>query len=197
MKATFIAVGILLATVSCYAQDWELSKEKNGIQVYTRTSENSPIKAFRVVAKFQNGMDKILKTLSDPSSYASWYDHCKNSEVISKESERTIYYVEMSMPFPFDNRDVVYEMTIEQAQTSTKIQYIALKGIKEKTDGLVRMEYAKGSWVVWSSDGVSCTIEHEFEGDPEGNVPSGIVNLFIVQGPINTIERLKEYITAK
>jgi hypothetical protein len=197
MKPTLFVVGILLTTVSCYAQDWVLSKNKNGIQVYTKKSENSPIKAFRVVTTVQDGIDEILKVLCDASSYASWYDHCKKSEVISKEGERTIYYVEMSMPFPFDNRDVVYEMTVRQNETSVEIRYQALKGIKEEENGLVRMGYAKGSWIVSSTDGAKTTIEHEFEGDPEGNVPSGIVNLFIEQGPLNTIERLKEYIRTK
>jgi hypothetical protein len=103
----------------------------------------------------------------------------------------------MSMPFPFDNRDIVYEMTVKRTETSAEIRYKAMRGVKDEKHGIVRMDYATGSWIVSTSQGAKTNIEHEFEGDPKGNVPSGIVNLFIVQGPINTIERLKEYLGVK
>ena len=197
MKSLLFILSAFLGFISCRAQDWELSKAKNGIKVYTRKSENSPIKAFRVVTTMQGNMGTLLAALRNPISYPLWYDHCKKTEVISNDGDRLIYYVEMSMPFPFDNRDIVYEMIVKQTEASAEIIYRALTGVKDETDGLVRMDYAKGSWIISSSDGVTSTIIHEFEGDPKGNVPAGIVNLFIVQGPINTIERLKEYIRKK
>ncbi|HYF68727.1 MAG TPA: hypothetical protein VD884_11350 [Ohtaekwangia sp.] len=127
-----VALAVLLYSNS-HAQDWELVKDKNGIKVFTRESEHSPIKAFRVVSTFETPHETILGVLLNISSYPEWYDHCKRTKTILHDQEAVTYYMEISMPLPFDNRDAVYKLEITRDKKSTALTYRAVANIKTRT----------------------------------------------------------------
>src|SRR5690349_7933721 len=129
-----VALAALLYSHSV-AQDWELVKDKNGIRVFTRDSDHSPIKAFRVVSTFDAPQETILSVLLNISSYAHWYDHCKIAETILNDQAAVTYYMEMSMPFPFDNRDAVYRLEITRGENSTTLIYRAVANVKTEIKG--------------------------------------------------------------
>jgi hypothetical protein len=190
-----VALAVLLYSHS-HGQAWELVKDKNRIKVYTRKREHSPIKAFRVVSTFETPQENVLSVLLNMSSYAQWYDHCKIAETILNDQAAVTYYMEMSMPFPFDNRDAVYRLEITRGENSTTLIYRAVANVKTEIKRIVRLDYAVGSWTVSPINQNLTQVEHEFEGDPKGNIPASIANLFLVQGPLNTFERLKKYIAS-
>ena len=59
------------------------------------------------------------------------------------------------------------------------------------TRGLVRMQIAKGSWLLTPlPEGTK--IVHTYHGDPMIRVPAWLVNRFVVDGPINTLANLRK-----
>ena len=102
--------------------------------------------------------------------------------------------MEMSMPFPFDNRDAVYKLEITHGKNIMTLVYRAVGNVKTEIKGIIRLDYAVGTWRVSPIDQNLTQVEHEFEGDPKDSIPANISNLFIVQGPLNTFNHLKKYI---
>jgi hypothetical protein len=81
LKGIF-AIILAFQGFACFAQDWILAKEKNGIKVYTRESKDSPVKEFKAVTTFETNFLTIEKTLLNIKSYPMWYDM-----VLSRVSE--------------------------------------------------------------------------------------------------------------
>ncbi|MFY0626128.1 MAG: hypothetical protein JXR07_07535 [Reichenbachiella sp.] len=180
------------------AGDWNLAKDKNGIMVYTREAEGSDIKEFKAITTLDANLEDIIVVLQDYENYPKWYDHVKTSYLIEKkENEANIYHLEMGMPFPFSNRDVVCKMVIDDSKDWVEVWITNEIGIKPPDDGIVRMPVASGSWKLKQISSNKVEVHHQFKGDPAGNIPAGIVNMFLVAGPLNTMTQLQEYISSR
>lgn len=188
----FLNVPLLLA------QEWELAKEKDGIIVFTRESPESPVKEFKAATIIEVEIEEIELILKDFRSYVHWYDHCKKAELISKEPDGSLtYYMEYNMPFPFSNRDAVLSLNSEEETEQVEIKIMRKAGILDEKEGVVRMPVSEGSWRLIKIDQSKTRIEHRFKGDPAGNIPAGIANLFLVAGPVNTLGSLKKFALAR
>lgn len=173
--------------------DWILAKEKDGVTVYTKESASSPVKSFKAITTIDVSVGQLLEAILDVDQYAQWYDHCKKSEDIGQKPEGDkSYYMELSMPFPFSNRDMAGDLRVKAIEGGYHIK-ISKRSFPTK-DGIVRMPVSQGSWTLKCLNGQSTLVEHQFEGDPAGNIPAGIVNMFLVGGPINTLSSLRDYV---
>jgi hypothetical protein len=59
------------------------------------------------------------------------------------------------------------------------------------------MPISEGSWHLTKVDANRTKVTHEFKGDPAGNIPASMVNLFLVAGPIHTLTSLNAYVKGK
>ncbi|MCH7534986.1 MAG: hypothetical protein IH948_04465, partial [Bacteroidetes bacterium] len=66
--------------------------------------------------------------------------------------------------------------------------------IKE-TEDFVRIRDARGKWQFIQKDGEKIEVIFQFYGDPAGSLPIWLINMFIVDGPYNTLVNLREKIT--
>ena len=174
-------------------QEWKLAKVKSGVTVYTREADGSPIKEFKANKDFNAPLHQVKEAILDIENYSNWYDHCKTAEVVKTGADGSmIYYVEYSMPFPFNNRDVVSELTVTESDKEIMINLTQKEGIVDEKDGIIRMPVAKGVWKLTKIDDQHTQVLHQYLGDPAGNIPGGIVNMFLVAGPINTLTKLEE-----
>ena len=186
---------VFTSMLSLNAQDWELASDKEGIKVYTRESPGSSIKEFKAVTVFEANMLYLSDVIIHVEDYAKWYDHCKSVSIISKENDNSYtYYMEIDMPFPFSNRDVVSVIDRVIEEESILLSIKCKEGIMDPIEGIVRMTISEGSWSLSRISDNKTQAIHQFKGDPAGNIPGGIVNMFLVGGPINTINNLKEFI---
>jgi hypothetical protein len=58
--------------------------------------------------------------------------------------------------------------------------------------GVVRLPEGRGLWVFTPLENGKTEVYHRFGGDPGGNIPAWIVNMFLVDGPHKTILGLQE-----
>ena len=197
-KYGFVTFVLLLIANVLSAQEWVLNKEKNGITVYTRESPSSPIKEFRAVTTMNVGVEKLAEVLQDFENYALWYDRCEKTRLISGDAGGAyVYYTEVSLPFPFSHRDVVSSMTLTKKPYGILLKIEEMEGVVPEKEGIVRMSVAKGHWKLTRLSENKTKLEHQFRGDPAGNIPGGIANMFLVAGPINTLTKLKGYLEAR
>ncbi|WNJ17067.1 START domain-containing protein [Pontibacter sp. G13] len=197
MKRLISTIWVLLIASNLLGQAWELASNKRGVTVYTRLETGSQVKAFRAEKEIQAPMEDILKILSDISTYTQWYDHCKSAEKLSIGENSFIYQMEFAMPFPFSNRYVVNEVIVTQTDSITFLDFQQVSGVKYYLEKAVRMPVSKGNWILTSTGPSTTYVSHQYLGDPAGHIPSGLINMLLVSGPINTLVQLEEFILSQ
>lgn len=180
--------------------DWKLAKEKNGIQVYTRFMEGAKFKEYKTIAEMDASAEELIDILLDVESYSKWMAHVKLAEILETDGDDRFYvYSEVAVPWPFDNRDEVTLSVVSRDEVSKEIQIeisIIPDYIPEKK-GIIRMPSGKGLWVFTPLENGKTQVYHQFGGDPGGNIPAWIVNMFLVDGPYKTMLSLQEVIAKK
>lgn len=189
----------LLIIVTCFfipafAGNWKLEKDKKGIKVYTRESDDSDFKEFKALATIKADRMKIAKVLTRVSDFMNWYPDVSESRVLKiiSPTKRIIYY-KVDVPWPADDRDVVLNFNVktDNKKKETLIYMDENLNTKSEVLGVVRMKKAEGFWKL-TSVGNHTKVHYQFLGDPGGGLPSWLVNMFIVDGPYDTIIALKE-----
>ncbi|RJE74119.1 START domain-containing protein [Reichenbachiella sp. MSK19-1] len=195
MKKNFLWLLLSGLPFVSFGQAWIHAKTQDGITVYTRISDDSPVKEFKAIGLLQASPEEIVSVLLDFEDYSAWYDHCKKARLLAHHSDTSMtYYLELAMPFPFSNRDAVLDMTIDRQREHTTLRYDRNTYAMEEVDGVVRMPVSQGLWIL-TAKGDETEVVHQFRGDPAGQVPASIANLFVVAGPIQTLTALQQFLS--
>ena len=197
MKVKIVCVTILICYCSSlgFAQnnDWKFVKKSDGISIYHRKVGNGNLKDVKIETIFDSNLSTITEALLDVSSFNKWIYKVDYSKILRIVSPNQVeYYNRIDMPWPTSDRDIVainklYQNPITKEVISEDI--CNWKGLAEKKD-IVRIKdfYAKWSFIP-TSNGVKGT--YIFHSDPGGELPAAVVNLFIDEGPVNSIKGLK------
>jgi len=103
-----------------------------------------------------------------------------------------IEYMTTSVPWPLSDRDVAFEFVISiKTDNYFEANLKAVPKALPEKEKFVRIRNSEGSWIFNIIDGGKVEIIHQFYGDPEGNIPNWIINMFIVNGPYKTLLNLK------
>lgn len=175
--------------------NWKLAKEKNGITIYTRTMEGTKFKEYKAICVIEASPVELVKILTDVHEYTEWMAFVKEAEVVEKDGEDIFYvYSEVKVPFPFDNRDQITKSVVVK-DTITGRQSIEVEIIPDflpEKKGIVRMPSGHGRWAFTPMENGKTQLYHSFGGNPGGNIPAWIVNMFLVDGPYKTMMGLQE-----
>jgi hypothetical protein len=185
--------GILLAiNVSVQAQ-WSLVKDKDGIKVYTSDTGTSSIKSVKTVATVKGTCQKLIALFRDIEKQTQWVYAAKQAILIKKVADNELlYYVETALPWPTKNRDAAVRMIIEEnpAGDKVKISTIGEPSAIPLKNGKVRVAQFKGIWEAEAREDGNIHIEYRLDLDPGGNLPAGVVNLFVAKGPYESFVNL-------
>lgn len=177
--------------------NWELGKEKNGISVYTRVMEGSKLKEYMAVCEVDATPEQLVAILYDIDNYVNWMASVKEAELLEKDGENVFYvYSEVKVPFPFDNRDQVTKSVIVDDPDSDKkiIEVEIVPDYRPEKKGVVRIPFGEGNWEFIPLENGKTKVNHRFGADPGGSIPAWVVNMFLVDAPVKTMEGLKEQV---
>lgn len=108
-------VGLLVGQAA-FAQDgWSLAKDAEGIKVYVRNVEGSPLREFRGEVRLKAAADDVVKVLRDANAFRQWMPDVAASELLKATDTEQYHYLDNSAPWPVSNRDGVYHFTYEKA----------------------------------------------------------------------------------
>lgn len=187
----FVGIFLLTSKEAFPQEDWEVASNKEEIVVYTKDEEGSKFKAFKGVVFIETSVDKILEILRDADNYKEWYGYTKTSKLLKKEKDVQFNYVETSFPWPFKNRDMVYNMKIDATDTEkTKVSLIGLPDYIPEKKGIVRMSKAKG-YILLEVVNEKTKVTYVFHSDPGKGVPAGLANHSIAELPFKTLFNLR------
>ena len=177
------------------AEDWELTTEKEGIQVFTRFSETSNFKEVRIKLTIANDMNKLIAFLNDVPKYKSWVYKCIAAEELGREdAQNYTYYVETDMPFPLQNRDLVVKSKSWKDPVTGIVmsKSVAAQDVMPKKNGIVRIPAYESSWRIEPLGPNKTFIDYKVKTDPGGSLPAWIVNMGVTIGPVKTMQALRK-----
>ena len=190
---------LLSATVSLsfFLKDdlpWNLTKNEDGIQIYTRVKEGSNLKEFKGLMTVKAPLRKIESYLDKPEQFADWQEGITTSRVLQKLSDSSSYVKFTSeLPWPMTNRETVSLMT--KKKLSKGVVRYEFKGEDKKfslEEDHIRIRNTEGYWELRTMDEGQVRVEQSFYGDPAGALPTWVINMFIVDGPLQTFKNLKQ-----
>ena len=178
-------------------EDWKLERDKDGIKVYTRDSDKSAFDEFRATMQLNQSIHSFVAVMRDVESLHEWAYNVKNARPLKMMGDSLqYYYSEVSIPFPFTDRDGIYRnrYTWKSDSSLLIIDIDILPDYIEKVEDLVRIPFGKGFWRVKVFGETRIDITFQMVVDPGGSVPSWMANMFVNETPTYTLTKLREVI---
>lgn len=198
MQRYFLILFSLLHTLNTgFAQEgWQLERDRQGIQVYTRKTKTSNMKDSRAIAIVNSNTREVLNLLMDFENHWKWMDRIKLSRTLKKISENEFYvYYEALAPWPVSNRDVVtrYKIILSPDGKVT-LESRAEPDYIPKKEGIVRIPVAVSSWEIIPLADNKVQVIFTNHSDPGGSIPDWLANITATDNPFNTLLKLKEQV---
>ena len=184
-----------LALHASAQNNWDLSKDENGIKVYTRKTDSSDFKSVKVETVFTGTCEKLAGILMGVDKNIKWVYNTKSLHLIKRFNDNElIYYAETSLPWPMKNRDQAIRINLypDSANHALKITTAGEPKAIPVTKGIVRVPYFLGVWNVKQISSAKISIEYYLNVDPGGSVPAWISNMFVAKGPYETFVNLSK-----
>lgn len=174
---------------------WELKKDSEGIQVYTRSVQGSQIKEFKGVTVYKGSLKSAVAVMQDSGVFCSWFPDCREFKLLKIYSPvNSVGYMTVKAPFPVTDRDSITQSVLTQDK-KTKAVRISLDSLPEfipEKSGLVRVRKIKGYWLLTPKSENETEIIYQVHGEPGGTVPDIIANTFVTDSPFRALKNLKQ-----
>lgn len=190
----FILLGQMFASAQ---ENWTLRKNDKGIQVYSRKTDSFRINELRVTTVMQGRLPQLVAAITDIQEHEKWVYKALNTKMLKRNSPTDqFYYTEVDAPWPFDNRDVVMRMVVEQDVKSkvVTIHTFNVENIYPLQKDIVRILVSRGKWQITPLANNQLQIEYRIQVDPGTGVPAWLINFFATNGPYETFLDLREHI---
>ncbi|MFT5320889.1 MAG: hypothetical protein ACI934_001036 [Pseudohongiellaceae bacterium] len=177
-------------------QDWELKRDREGIQVYTRKVPGSPYAAVKTITVVSDlRLSSMVALILDSEACAQWADKCAESSVYEKISDtELLIYTVNDLPFPVKDRDILARvhwsqnpMTLDVTMTSE-----AVTGIVEEQKGRLRLTEATISWHLQPLAMGAVQVINEAHVNPGSPLPGGLINMLLVDSPFETMKSFRK-----
>ena len=172
---------------------WEKRLEKDDIIIYTRHVKESNFKEFLAEATMKGSIDEFVDIFTDIENYPSWMPDCKSVEIVDIPTPNNItYHMKLKVPFPFANRDIIQQLILNRKGDILEIDIINQPTKIKENKKYVRMQQAKGKWLIKEISSEEISIKFQYFANPGGDIPAWLVNSFIVKNPHITLLNIKE-----
>ena len=176
---------------------WQLEKNEQGVEVYTRSSELSDFKEFKAITTIPAEVETVFAAITEPSRLTHWMADTIHAEVLTMEEGKQSAYVINKVPFPLQNRDGVFEYKVDKS-IADAIHITVTSGDPtiKANDKYVRIASAEGYWLIEKVEKGS-KVTYQLLLDPGGSVPSWIANSQVVSVPFRTLVNLHKEVKAQ
>jgi len=182
---------------------WQLTKQKEGIQVYERDNPNSPLKVFRgIITLPATKLSSLVAVLDDVTVMPKLLHNCQSASTIKKDGNlSSTLYIVSKMPWPVKNRDSIVHSVMTQDKKTKKVlikMQSKPKAVLPKK-GRVRVQTMSGYWefmpvIIDGKNSGKVKVTYELSLDPGGNLPKWLVNTLAVDFPFNTLKNLRHLV---
>jgi len=199
MKPIILHVLVFLISICGFSQSsWNLKKDKNDIQIYTRDYPDSKFKEYKANMLVKTSLETVKNIILDGDNLKNWNFKTTQSKLLKKVNEDSyIVYMYNDMPWPVLNRDHISNVKVSYPSTSSILISITPNNdFLPLEDNIVRITNFKGFWLLEETpEGISIT--QQLFGDPGGGIPSWLVNSQVVKAPYTSFGNLKSLLKNK
>lgn len=192
--SNLLMLGFLCLIASQLQADWELVKDEDDVQVYTRVKENSPYKEFKGVITIDSSLASVVGVLNDNSACPDWLHQCKTSELLTEvdATNRYVYQVN-DLPFPAANRDLVMHTNI-QSDVVSRVISITTRATPDyyPRTSYVRILESNGLFELTPVSPDQTRVVWQQHVDPAGKIPSFMVNALLIDLPFKSLTALRQ-----
>ncbi len=177
-------------------RNWEKIVSSHGIEIFTRDQLESQYKEIKATLELDCSLNTFVGVITDYPNYKNWIYATGSSDLIEKVSdlEYTMHQM-IKTPWPTDNRDVCMRVKISQDETSGKVVIVnkSEPKLRPESKGVVRVKRSDIRWEVvpHAKNKLKCT--YYLNTEPGGSVPAWLINLFIAEGPYQSLYNLKHH----
>lgn len=194
---SLLALSMLFVLLPAVAAEeaWRVDKDKDGIRISTRAVEGWTIREIRGETRYTGRLSSLVAAISDPAAAPALNEFVVESTVQNRDSDtRYQQYSLTKMPWPLTDRDVLMQREIAQdpATLAVTIADTAIsEGMAEKKN-LVRIKRSRQQWTLTPTADGSVAVELRMLTDPNGPIPSSLLNKLSISTPFRTLGELKE-----
>lgn len=196
---------LLLLPFSAWAQDdkiethseWQLSKEKDEIKIYTRwrpVEEDREAREMRGEMVVEVPIHNIVHLIKDDSKATQWINRVKTFKNVKIINDLTWYsYSEMSIPWPMDNQDMVTKNELKVNKNGTIL--IVLTGAPEIVpvkDGVRRIEHFEGGWKLEPMEDNRVKITYSMFNNSKPVIPRFITDPLVLNSFWSTLDDMRK-----
>jgi hypothetical protein len=194
-KALFTSIILITGLSSAFCQGkWELKRNENGIQVFTRTPLTGNIKELRFICELTTTKAQLIKTLQDIKHYNDWVYSTRKTTLLKIVNPRQLIYYSVShLPWPIKDRDLIVQLTLipDSITNRFEIQAKSLPDYLPKNPDFIRVPYSLALWKVIVVDDHTLKVDYTFSVNPGGSIPAWLVNTTLAIGPYNSFVSLR------
>ena len=187
-----IILTFLMSALSVFSQEWKLAKDKNGVKVLTRLREGSKLKEFKASIDMNASVEKISAEIKNVNNHTVWLKDIIKSELGETFENGYYSFYELNLPWPATNRDMYIKTSESKTINGVELQIVSASDKKEEDKGVIRMKQVGGKWSISKNDDGTTHVFYTFFADPSGSLPTWAINMFIVDGPYESLLNLKE-----
>ena len=195
MKVFILLFFTLSLALSAQAESkWQLIRDEDNIQVYSRHSQGTVIQSVKGVVNISASLDKLLNIFEDIKKCPSWMYRCKRASTLKQINivERVDYIV-TDLPWPTWDRDLIIHSTFQQNRKTkqVEIKFRSLPSQVAVKSGIVRIKKMKGAMRFVPQKNGSIQFTYEISADPRGKIPKWMVNAMASDFPFYTLKKLR------
>ena len=104
-----LSLFLIASMLNAQTTEWKLEKNENGIKVYTRKTDEFPIKEFKAIVTLNTDLNTLIKILDNVEDYPNWMKDCTYAKTIKQVNENERYdYATAHVPWPLTDRDMIW-----------------------------------------------------------------------------------------
>ncbi len=176
---------------------WQLRNRQDGIPVYTRKVEGSPILEYKANVIVDAPIPKVIALFEDEKQIARWYYQCVHSELVENEGpNKKVIYLILHLPWPVVARDFVFRRTRFDDPANGIISYslTALPDRLPLAKHMIRVHSIESLWIFKSLPNGQTELFFQQHTDPAGSIPASLLNLKAVDTPYYSLKNFRKLI---
>lgn len=181
--------------VVCAQDPWRLEKDEDGIRISSRAVEGWDIREMRGQMTMAGPLASVVAVIDDPAAIPQLNEFVVSTTVQNRQSAtRCQMYSLTKMPWPLKDRDIVMQREILQdpATLAVTVTDTAIEGAVPEKKDLVRIKRSRQQWTLTPAADGRIAVELRMLSDPNGPIPTSLLNSMSVSTPYKTLGRLRE-----
>lgn len=172
--------------------EWTLKKDKDGVQIYTRPVEGSPLKEFKGVVNIRSTAEAVKALILDLDTYTEWQHNCSSSRILHKNNENDLYgYSLTDAPWPVQDREAIVRTQVSEKEGIITLKMTATPDYIKSTEGVVRVPKMTGFWQITAKKDGMVEVIQQVHASPGGRIPDWLANSAVVDTPFQTLLNMK------